>query len=103
MNKGIEIINKRPFIFLTDTNGKRWPGLATPGNFASRAWIESQEKFDEIVGRSFSWYCVDDSQHYCDDKSKFELLSDLDIHDLLAKHPEVLSTCIRRGYIKECS
>lgn len=47
--------------------------LVREGYFASTAWIESQEAFEKIIGRSFGIITSDDDTEYKGDKSKFRL------------------------------
>lgn len=53
----------------------KYPGIALKGYFASSAWLISQAKFEDIIGRSFGWYCLTDKTNYRDDKSKFRLMT----------------------------
>ena len=54
----------------------KYPGIALPGYFASSAWLESEEMFNDITGRSFGWYCLTDQKNYRDDKGNFRLMTE---------------------------
>ena len=45
-------------------------GICTGGYFASGAWLESDESFRQISGRSFGWFDWEDQSNYCSDKSQ---------------------------------
>lgn len=46
------------------------PGKAIGGYFASSAFIESDEEYSKISGRSFGWMELSSNREYRDDKSK---------------------------------
>lgn len=56
-------------------NGKDVLCFALDGNFASRAWKESDEAFSQIVGRGFQFLSGDDGRKYCNDKGDFRRVS----------------------------
>lgn len=51
------------------------PGIATEGYFASSGWLESDEAFNEVLGRSFGWYDLVDKVSYKDDKDAFRMMT----------------------------
>lgn len=59
--------------------------IATKGYFASSAWIESDERFNEVIGSSFGVITGDDGMEYKEDKYKFSRPSLDKIQELLPK------------------
>jgi hypothetical protein len=49
----------------------KYVGYATPSYFASTAFIESDERYSEIVGMSFGWFDFEDQTTY--KSSKFDM------------------------------
>ena len=54
-------------------NGKDLLCLVQAGYFASTAWLESQEAFNQVTGESFGIITGDDNQEYKESKYKFRL------------------------------
>ena len=48
----------------------KYVGYATGGHFASRAFIESDERYAGIVGMSFGWFDFEDGCTYKNSKFK---------------------------------
>ena len=69
-----------------DMNGKgQLLCIAEEGFFASSAWIESDEAFSNITGRSFGITTGDDNNFYKEDKSKMFRPTEEEVLALLPK------------------
>lgn len=58
-------------------------GIALDGYFASTAWIESDEKFNGIIGAKFGWYSPNDNANYCNSKHSFSRPTEQEVIDKL--------------------
>jgi hypothetical protein len=95
----IHIKNSRPFVIFAEGRKAEELGMSTGGYFAGAAWIESDERYNEIIGRSFGWM---DSEGaiYCNDKGDMSRPSLEYIQENLPKHPELLKAAIKEGYVE---
>ena len=51
------------------------PAYAIPNYFASTAWCESEEKFNQVIGRSFGWHELPTGDTWCNDRSHFRAMT----------------------------
>ena len=89
----MEILNQKAFV-ITD-NGDI--GLAQEGTFAASAWLISDEAFNSISGRSFSWVAPDGGQ-YTDNRQIFSRPTEEQIKSGLS--PRLKEIAVERGLIK---
>lgn len=52
-----------------------YPGVALKGFFASTAWLEGKEEFEQVSGKSFGWYDFEDQRVYRTSKSNIRLMT----------------------------
>lgn len=74
-------------------------GIATEGYFASTAWIESDEEFNQIIGGKFGW--IDNAgEEFCNSKHDFSRPSRQEVLTALRCYPGLHKAALKEGYIK---
>lgn len=91
-----EIVNIYGFCKFNDTQEI---GIATEGYFASTAWIESDEEFNQVAGRKFGW--IDNAgEKFCNSKHDFSRPSQREVLTALECYPGLHKAALKEGYIK---
>jgi len=74
-------------------------GIAVDGCFASKAWIESDEKFNDILGEKFSWYSPNDDNYYCNSKYSFSRPTEEEVIDELWANDNLEILALEKGFV----
>ena len=61
-----------------NNNGQTLLFIAVPGYFASTVWCQSDEAYNELMGRKFEGITSDDNKSYMLDRNKIRRITDED-------------------------